>query len=92
MTHELFVPALPDPELGVSVLGARPTGVQDLVELLVSGSCSQAGARVSPSVVSDSFPPVNCSPPGSSVPGISQARILEWVAMPSSRGSSPPRD
>ena len=31
-------------------------------------------------------------PPGSSVHGILQARTLEWVAMPSSRGSSPPRD
>ena len=29
---------------------------------------------------------------GSSVHGILQARILEWVAMPFSRGSSPPRD
>ena len=28
---------------------------------------------------------MNCSPPGSSVPGILQARILVWVAMPSSR-------
>ena len=28
-----------------------------------------------------------CSPPGSSVHGRLQARILEWVAMPSSRGS-----
>ena len=36
--------------------------------------------------------PVDCSPPGSSVHGISQGRILEWVAFPSSRGSSPPRD
>ena len=36
--------------------------------------------------------PMDCSPPGSAVPGISEARILEWVAMPSSRGSSPPRD
>ena len=36
--------------------------------------------------------PMDCSPPGSSVHGISQARILEWVAMPSSRGSSQPRD
>ena len=32
------------------------------------------------------------SPPGSSVRGILQARILEWVAMPSSSGSSWPRD
>ena len=36
--------------------------------------------------------PVDRSPPGSSVPGILQARILEWVAMPLSRGSSHPRD
>ena len=36
--------------------------------------------------------PVDCSPPGSSVHGILQARILEWVAMPSSRGSFLPRD
>ena len=36
--------------------------------------------------------PMDCSPPGSSVHGILQARILEWVAMPSSRGSSQHRD
>ena len=36
--------------------------------------------------------PKNCSPPGSSVHGILQARILEWVAIPFSRGSSLPRD
>ena len=36
--------------------------------------------------------PVDCSPPGSSVPRILQARILERVAMPISRGSSQPRD
>ena len=33
-----------------------------------------------------------CVTPGSSVHGILQARILEWVAMPFSRGSSPPRN
>ena len=36
--------------------------------------------------------PKDCSPPGSSVHGILQARILEQVAMPSSRGSSRSRD
>ena len=36
--------------------------------------------------------PTDCSPPGSSVHGILQASILEWVAMPFSRGSSWPRD
>ena len=35
--------------------------------------------------------PMDGSPPGSSVLRILQARILEWVAMPSSRGSSRPR-
>ena len=36
--------------------------------------------------------PMDCSPPGCSVHGISQARILEWVAISSCRGSSQPRD
>ena len=36
--------------------------------------------------------PMDCSPPGSSVHGISQARILVWVVISSSRGSSWPRD
>ena len=35
--------------------------------------------------------PMDCSPPGSSVCGILQARILEWVAISYSRGSSQPR-
>ena len=36
--------------------------------------------------------PMECSLPGSSVHGILQARILEWVAIPFSRGSSQPRE
>ena len=36
--------------------------------------------------------PVDCSPPGSSVLGILQARTLEWAAKPSSRRSSQARD
>ena len=42
--------------------------------------------------MSVSWDPMDCSLPGSSVPGILQARILEWVAIPFSRGSSWPRD
>ena len=38
------------------------------------------------------YNPMDCSPPGSSVCGSLQARILEWVAVPFSRGSSRPRD
>ena len=36
--------------------------------------------------------PTDYSPPGSSVHRVLQARILEWVAIPFSRGSSLPRD
>ena len=36
--------------------------------------------------------PTDCSPPGSTVHGILQAGILEWVAILFSRGSSQPRD
>ena len=49
-------------------------------EALVSQSC--------PSL----WDPRHCSPPGSSVHGILQARILEWVGIQFSRGSSRPRD
>ena len=49
------------------------------VKVLVSQSCPTLGD------------PMDCSPPGSSVHGILQARMLEWVAISSSRGSSLPR-
>ena len=42
--------------------------------------------------MSNSLPLRDCNPPSSSVLGISQARILEWVAISSSRGYSWPRD
>ena len=44
------------------------------------------------SVMSSLCDPIDYRPPGSSVHGIFQARITEWVAMPHSRGSSWPRD
>ena len=40
------------------------------------------------SVMSNSCDPMDCRPPGSSVHGVLQARILEWVAISFSRGSS----
>ena len=49
-------------------------------------------ACLSGSVVSDSLRPYELYPAGSSVHRILQARILERVAMPSSRGSSRPTD
>ena len=56
-----------------------PFLVESSVEVCESDSCP---------VVSDPFAPTDCSPPGSSVHGILQARIPEWVAIPFSRGSS----
>ena len=47
---------------------------------------------LSHSVESNSFGPMDCGLPGSSVHGILQARILEGVAISFSRGSSQPRD
>ena len=42
--------------------------------------------------MSDFHDPMSCSPPGSSIHGISQAKLLEWVAISFSRGSSQSRD
>ena len=57
----------------------------------LSGYCPYMHAKLH-----QSYPtlcdPVDCSPPGSSVHGILQARILEWVTMPSSGRSSWPGD
>ena len=50
--------------------------------------CGYSIAQSSPTL----WNPLDCSPPGSSAHGISQARIVEWVATASSRGSSWPRD
>ena len=47
---------------------------------------------LSPLVVSNPLQPMDCSPPGSSVHGMIPARILQWVAIASIRGSSQPRD
>ena len=38
------------------------------------------------------YDPMDCSPSDSSVHGIVQVRMLEWVAMPFARGASLPRD
>ena len=76
------------------------------VQKYICGQCSsnmvredciaEANGKEGSSEVAQSCPTlwdsVDCSLPGSSVHGILQARILEWVAISFSRGSSPPRD
>ena len=64
-----------------------------LLSLLVGvWVCVCARAHTRAGAQSCLFDPVDCSPPGSSVHGNSQARVLESVAISSSRGSSRPRD
>ena len=96
--------ALPDPRApgnlsSLPLLAARRRGPGGRIS---TGRRSPSGASpcswVSPpscsshSVVSDSRDPMDCSAQDSSVHGILQARVLEWVAIPFCRGSSLSRD
>ena len=73
--------------------GSRQTGTSNYIQsrnpsLRIT---SESESEVAQSCLTLCYP-VDCSPPGSSVHGIFQARILEWVAISFSRGSSRPRD
>ena len=57
-----------------------------------SGSVPWLGGYLVPQSCPTLCDPMDCSLAGSSVHGILQARILNWIAMPSWRGSSKPRD
>ena len=64
----------------------------DIIQLLYKGILYFVSIIASLSVMSNSLEPHGLySPLGSSVFGILQARILEWVVIPFSRGSSQPR-
>ena len=82
---------LPSPDWGpTSVLWRRGSDIEDdaLQEIWrVQRTCPLCG-----SFAGFLCNPVDCSPPGSSIHGVLQARILEWVAVSFSRGSSQPRD
>ena len=63
-----------------------------LVECLTLGIKDGGGGGLVTKSYPTLYDPVDYSPPGSSVHGILQARILEWDSIPFSRGSSQPRD
>ena len=69
-------------------MGPREKG--EMSWLSKGRTCAGRAVCVSRSVMSDSLQHY-CLPPGSSVHGIFQARILEWVAMSYSRGFPQPR-
>ena len=63
-----------------------PLAVEDWLANHCASVCSVAKSHPTP------FIRVNCSLPASPVYGVIRARILEWVAVSSSRGASPLRD
>ena len=83
-------PQLPRPGSACSVGHSQGLFLMGLPRLQYHGSCSRVKVSVAyscPAVCN----PMDCSPLGSSVHGILQVRILEWVARSFSRGSSRPR-
>ena len=70
----------------------RPQAGTGMEDGLISGQHNRKMKVLSRSVLSSLCDPMDCRLLGSSVHGILQARILEWVAIPFSRGSSRPKD
>ena len=104
--HNVSVPPTHPSSLSISAAGCLHHSIHLCTAYLISSPHSVSSERSevpsqcwAPSfcyLVSQSCltlcDPTDCSPPGSSVHGISQVRVLEWAAISSSRGSAPPRD
>ena len=74
------------------ILGKAPAPLNSAEQQLVPvGKCYVFGATFLLQLKPTRCGSMDCSPPGSQVHGILQARILEWVAISFSRGSSLPR-
>ena len=86
LTGSLGPRSSPDWTVRTTVLKVKTVYCSQKLPIDSMHACSVA------SVLSNSLRPRGLYPPGSSVHGILQARVLEWVAMPSSRGSSQLRD
>ena len=76
---------------GVAKSRTRLSDFQDIKEGIIS-QVQFSSVQFSHSVVSDSVTPWTVALEAPLSMGILQARVLKWVAMPSSRGSSQPRD
>ena len=88
MDTPVFLPG--ESQGGGSLLGCRLWGrtESDTTEVTAAAAAEAQFSSVKSLSHVRLCNPMNCSPPGSHVPGILQARTMEWVAMPSSRGSS----
>ena len=81
--------------LQASGLAQQKFGVWTILKLtceIINGPWTFHLLTTPPKPVIDDYPPKDSGPTGSSLHEIIQARILEWVAVFSSRGSSQPRD
>ena len=76
------------PNKGISISGFSKNKFEFFLQNVVINKKHLCCAQLYPTLCD----PMDCSLPGSSVQEILQARILEWVAMPSSRGSSQLRE
>ena len=83
-----FCPFSPSQSSGSGGLSTAPTVPTQWVPILCCVCMPEKSLQSCPTLGD----PMDYSPPGSSVHGILQARILEWVAISFSRGSSRPRD
>ena len=92
MNKQRFCFCVTGVELSASELCIPGRGSFVCEAVLCIVGCEQHPCCCSHSGMSTLCDPVDYSPPGSSVRGILQASVLERVAMPISRGSSPPRD
>ena len=75
------------PSICLVYLKAFPWSKPQSIFILILTTCVYVCVLVTQSCLT-LCNPVDCSPPGSSVHGILQARMLEWVAVPFSTGSS----
>ena len=83
-THGTAAPASPGSLLEMQDPRSHQLLTQNQLPTRSQGELACSGAKSCPALCDS----MDCSPPGSSVHGILQARILEWVARPFSRGSS----
>ena len=75
-----------------SIVFVLPNTCIELNTFMISQLKESGSKIVNHSVVLDSYNPMDCSPLGSSVDGILQAIILEWIVLPFSRWFFQPRD
>ena len=92
VTASVLQKRCPSPDLSLQLLVRSHANASLTLERAQTLESTVVWWWFSCSVLSNSYNPMDSSPPGSSVHGISQARILEWGAISFSRGSSWPRD